>query len=298
MLEMITNTFKNGSILMIALAVGLPSQVFAQSVEDTGSANRIVAGDTLRTLSQEIPAAVCHLHNDIDVAEATELLTESISKFDAVTLALLNGNEEMGIIGGETRRKTVVELEALIEAWTPVHDAALQVLADPTDVDATTVVYDSADYMLEKTFHLQDELESEYANPVEMVQANLMLLEVSGRMAAMTQRMAYEACRVWSHEGSEELIADLNKTIGSYEASMSALSNGMPQLGILPPPTPEIAESLKEVIDGWATIRGYLDEVISGAEISVPVREDLYHQLAVKLHKVEEIEGLYQAYSK
>jgi hypothetical protein len=269
-----------------------------QFVEDTGSANRIVAASYLRTFSQEIPAAVCHLHQGIDVEEATELLIFSVATFDAIALALLDGNEAMGIIGGETRRKTIVELEALIAIWEPVHDAALAVLADPSDAAAAAIVYDSTDVMLEKTYHFLSEIEGEYANPVEVLQSDVMLLEVSGRMAAMTQRMAYEACRVWSGDGTDELISELEKTIQIFEASMGALSNGMPELGVKPPPTPEIAQGLDVVAADWSTIRGYLDQVLSGAAVSVEVREDLYHQLAVKLHKVEEIEGLYQAFSK
>ncbi|MDX8346436.1 type IV pili methyl-accepting chemotaxis transducer N-terminal domain-containing protein [Cognatiyoonia sp. IB215446] len=267
-------------------------------VEDTGAANRIVAGDILRTLSQEIPAAVCHLHNNVDVAEARELLSYSVAKFDAVALALLHGNEEMGIIGGETRRKTVVELEALIETWEPKRIAAMAVLDDPTDATAAEIVYASADEMLEKTYHLLSELEGEYANPVELLASDMMLLEVSGRMAAMTQRMAYEACRVWSGDGDAHALAELDKSISIFEASMDALSNGMPALGVLAPPTPEIEANLEDVASDWEILSGYLSEIRSGADVSLQVREDLYHRLALKLYKVEELEELYQDYSK
>lgn len=269
-----------------------------QFVEDTGAANRIIAGDLLRTLSQEIPAAVCHLHNNVDVAEATELLTKSVTSFDTVTLALLNGDEAMGIVGGETRRKTIVELEALIATWEPKRDAALAVLADPTNAAAAEVVYASADEMLDKTYHLLSELEGEYANPVELLQSDMMLLEVSGRMAAMTQRMAYEACRVWSGDGSADVQAKLDESVSIFEASMGALSNGMPSLGIAAPPTPEIASILEDVSEDWGILSGYLDQVRSDTDVSLEVREDLYHRLAVKLHKVEELEELYQNYSK
>jgi len=267
-------------------------------VEDTGAANRIVAGDILRTLSQEIPAAVCHLHNNVDVAEARELLSYSIAKFDAVSLALLNGNESMGIIGGETRRKTVVELEALIETWEPKRIAAMAVLEDPADAAAAEIVYASADEMLDKTYHLLSELEGEYANPVELLASDMMLLEVSGRMAAMTQRMAYEACRVWSGDGDPHVMEELDKSISIFEASMDALSNGMPALGVLAPPTPEIEANLRDVAADWEMLSGYLDEIRSGADVSLEVREDLYHRLALKLYKVEELEELYQDYSK
>lgn len=267
-------------------------------VEDTGAANRIVAGDILRTLSQEIPAAVCHLHNNVDVAEARELLGTSIAKFDAVAFALLDGNESMGIIGGETRRKTVVELEALIATWEPKRIAAMAVLENPSDAAAAEIVYASADEMLEKTYHLLSELEGEYANPVELLASDMMLLEVSGRMAAMTQRMAYEACRVWSGDGDAHVLAELDKSISIFEASMDALSNGMPALGVAAPPTEEIKANLQDVAADWEILSGYLSEVRSGADVSLAVREDLYHRLALKLYKVEELEELYQDYSK
>ena len=265
---------------------------------DMGAANRVIAADLLRTLSQEIPAAVCYLHHDVDVEEASELLGKSIARFDETVLALLHGDESRGIIGPETLFKVAREIEELIVAWEPIHDAALTVLTDPSDRAAVEVVYDSADRMLDQTYHLLSEIEAEYSNPVELLQSDMLLLEVSGRLAMMTQRMAYEACRVWSGEGNAALIEDLQKTIGQFEVGMRALTDGMPELGIKPAPTAEIAENLKHVASDWSVINGYLETVISGAEMSVDDRANLYHLLAVKLHKVEELEDLYQAYSK
>ncbi|KJZ21132.1 type IV pili methyl-accepting chemotaxis transducer N-terminal domain-containing protein [Loktanella sp. S4079] len=265
---------------------------------DMGAANRVIAADLLRTLSQEIPAATCYLYYGVDVDEARELLETSISKFDKALLALLNGDESMGIIGAEPLPRVVREIEELMATWSPIHDAAEAVLADPSNTDAVTLIFDSADVMLDKTYHLLSEIEAEYSNPVELLQSDMLLLEVSGRLAMMTQRMAYEACRIWSGDGTPELVADLVKTIGHFEAGMDALSNGLPELGIKPAPTPEIAAVLELISSDWSDIRGYLDSVIAGEELSVEVRESLYHLLAVKLHKVEELETLYQDYSK
>lgn len=265
---------------------------------DGGASNRVVAAALLRTLSQEIPAAACHLHNNVDVEEAIEELSYSVAKFDAVLLALLNGNEDMGIAGGEARRKTVAELEALIEAWTPIHDAAVAVLDNPSDRNAVDVIYASTEVMLEKTYHLLTEIQSEYSNPAELLQSDLMLIEISARMAMMTQKMAYEACRVWSNEGNDALVADLTETKQIYKASMDALTNGLPALGIIPPPTPEIADSLAAADADWSIIGGLLDRVVTGDPLTNEERVDLYHRLIVKVHKVEEIENLYQQYSK
>ena len=257
-----------------------------------------VAAALLRTLSQEIPAAACHLHNNVDVEDAVAELSYSVAKFDAVALALLNGNEDMGIIGAETRRKTVAELEALIETWTPIHDAAVAVLDDPSDRTAVDVIYASTDVMLEKTYHLLTEIQSEYSNPAELLQSDLMLIEISARMAMMTQKMAYEACRVWSNEGNDALVADLTETKQIYKASVDALTNGLPALGIIPPPTPEIADSLAAADADWSIIGGLLDRVVAGDPLTNEERLDLYHRLVVKVHKVEGIENLYQEYSK
>ena len=265
---------------------------------DMGAANRVIAADLLRTLSQEIPAAVCYLHHNVGVDEASDLLRSSITQFDTALFALLNGDETLGIIGAERLHRVTVEIEELIATWGPIQNAALTVLDDPSDEAAVTTIFDAADTLLDATYHLLSEIEAEYSNPVELLQSDVLLLEVSGRLAMMTQRMAYEACRIWSGDGSEALIADLQKTISQFEAGMHALTNGMPELGIKPAPTPEIAHNLEFVAADWAVISGYLEAAISGAEMSIADRADLYHLLAVKLHKVEELEVLYQTYSK
>lgn len=267
-------------------------------MHDSGASNRIVAGDLLRELSQEIPAAACHLHNDIDVEEAHELLTTNITVFDVVLDALLNGNPEIGIEGAETSRRTAVEIEHMIADWEPIHDAALKVLEDPDDAESLKIIYDLTDGMFEKTYHLLSVIETEYSKPTEILQEDVMLLEISGRMAAMNQRLAYEACRVWSHEGDPEMIADLRKSMSIYEGSLMALTNGMPSLGIIPPPTEEIAAKLAQIGDHWEEVHTQLEHVASGDEVSVEERFSLYHGLVEKLHKIDELEILYQDHSK
>ena len=267
-------------------------------VADEGAANRIVAGDMLRSLSQEIPAAVCHLHNNIDVAEAAEVLAYSIDAFDTITDALLYGNEEIGIIGEETRRKTIVQLQDLKAAWDPIHIAAQTVLDTPADSEATRTVYESTNSMMDQTYRLLVEIEGEYSNPTEILQTDLMLLEVSGRMAAFNQRLAYEACRVWSHDSNEEMVEDLLKTMSYYESSLEALTLGMPSMGIQPPPTEEIANKLAEIGDHWSEVHDQLVFIAEGNEFPVADREALYHDLIIKLHQIEELEVLYQDHSK
>lgn len=267
-------------------------------VEDTGAANRILAGDILRTLSQEVPAAVCHLHHGVAVPEATDLLRLSIAKFDAITEALRDGNDEMGILGGETARKTTNALNDVIAAWAPVQQAALAVLETPADAAAADVVFASSDRMLDATYLLLSALEGEHANPVELMQSDIMLLEVSGRMVAMTQRMAYEACRVWSGANDEKYVADLTQAKQVFELSLTALTDGMPNLGVEAAPTPEIAAALSDVADDWRWISDTMAAIVAKQDVPEERRAELYSRLAAKLHRAERIAEMYQDYSK
>ncbi|MDO6591425.1 hypothetical protein DS901_09885 [Loktanella sp. D2R18] len=238
-------------------------------ITDHGAANRVVAADLLRTLSQEIPAAVCYLSHDVDVEEASDLLNASVAHFDLAIVALRDGNENLGIIGAERLPRVVREINELVHVWEPIHEAAISVLNDPRDLDAAMLVYASADPMLDATYHLLVEIEAEYSNPVELLQSDMLNLEVSGRMAMFTQRIAYESCRTWAGEGNEEMVADLRKTIGHFEASMAGLTNGLPELGLRPAPTPEIAASLDDIAQVWSDIRRILDAVSAGETTNI-----------------------------
>ncbi len=266
---------------------------------DSDAANRIVAADLLRSLSQEIPAAVCHLHQGISVAEARGLLQHSVETFDRVANALLHGDESLGVIGSEARPRIVMELEALIKDWAPIRDASLTVLAQPDNAEAAQAIYDSNEVMYDKTYKFLAHLEGQYANGSELLASDMMLLEVVGRMAVTNQRLAYDACQVWSHDADAAHIAeDLLKTMSIYENSLTALSVGMPSMGIEPPPSKVISEKLDEIGDHWKEIHDKLIVVSTGVEISIEDREWLYHELAVKLHAIEELERLYENHAK
>lgn len=251
---MTINQFARG--ILIAAIVAMPSLTIAQDepdmldanfVEDTGAALRIEAADEMRVVSQEVPAAVCHLHNGVAPELSAELLVEGVTKFDRVLNALLNGDAEFGIIGGEERSRTIRYLEDLQVSWIDLRTSALIVYDDPADTAAVAAVYEMASMMLEKTSVVLSEIEAEYTNPVELLYADVLLLEVSGRQAMLTQRLSYLACRKWSGSADDAYIELLKTASGQYGFAMQAMLNGAPELGINPPPTEEIATALQSV---------------------------------------------------
>ncbi|MEJ6403235.1 type IV pili methyl-accepting chemotaxis transducer N-terminal domain-containing protein [Yoonia sp. 2307UL14-13] len=270
----------------------------AQFVEDTGAANRIEAGDILRTVSQEVAAAVCHFHNGVAPDLSEKLLNEGIGKFDVMLDALLNGNENLGIVGGEERRKTIALLEQVGASWQPTRDAALGVIAEPTDTSAVNVVYGSATTLLDQTYLLLSELEGEYANPVELLQADVMLLEVSGRQSMLTQRLSYLACRAWSGTADANYKETLATTLSQFDFAMGALRNGMPEMGIMPPPTDEIADLLERAAADWTVIEGHIATMNDADIADTETADALYRMLADKMYTMEEVAHQYALYSK
>ncbi|MEM9787468.1 MAG: type IV pili methyl-accepting chemotaxis transducer N-terminal domain-containing protein [Pseudomonadota bacterium] len=267
-------------------------------VDDTGAAIRIEAGDVLRTVSQEVPAAVCHLHNNVSSELSTKLLREGLDNFDLMVDALLNGNPEFGIVGGEERAKTRRLLEELQAAWGPLRAAGENVLADPSNDSAVEVMYANASEMLEKSYYLLSELEGQYANPVELLYSDAMLLEVSGRQSMLSQRLSFLSCLVWSGAADDTYIELLNTASEQFKFAMGALRNGAPELGIQPPPTEEIAAKLDYMASDFEVISGHLVTVMETGALDTASAESLYAILADKMYTMNEVAHLYAMYSK
>ncbi len=295
----------------IAAACGLPASTMAEGatsllsqihtigfVEDTGAAIRIEAGDALRTISQEVPAAVCHLHNGVAPELSAKLLREGLDNFDLMVDALLNGNPDFGIIGGEERGKTKRLIEEIQASWAPLRTAGEEILSDPSDESAVEVFYANASDMLDKTYYLLSEMEGQYTNPVELLYSDAMLLEVAGRQSMLSQRLSYLSCLVWSGAADDNYVDLLNTAAGQFKFAMAAMQNGAPDLGIQPPPTEEIATKLGEMASDFDVISGHLVTVMDTGNLEAEAASSLYTILADKMYKMDEIAHLYAVYSK
>lgn len=269
-----------------------------QLVEDIGAAERIEAAALLRVLSQEAASAACHMVHDINPAESRDLMVKAKTKFHILLDALQHGNPEMNIIGGETRRKTVMKIEALREAWQPIFDAAVVLLEDPHDADALKLIKANNEAVLASASLLTSELAGEYSNPTELMQADVMLLDFSGRQAMLTQKMAKIACEIWAGNRGEDRLTLLSKIMQTYELTLNALLNGMPAVGILAAPNDDIKAALTKATTDWVDIKAELNIVMADDDVTDAIKAKLFHDLNVAMYDMEHIEHLYVTYSK
>lgn len=267
-------------------------------IQDTGIANRLAVGEVLRSLTQEIPAAACHLHNEINVDDATDLLSAGIEQTTELLDALLHGDIFWGIPFAEERRKTIALIEQLRADWVPIQDAGRRLLDAPANEHDAALVSGAADALLDRTYTLLTTLDAQYSSSAEILSRDVMFIQISGRMTALNQGMARKACQLWSGEMDTEIAADLTQSMQDYEGSLKALSDGLPAMGILPPQTPGIADKLAEIGGVWAQNRPLLASVAAGEEISDQQRFDLYFQLIDERVVLLDLVYLYQDHSK
>ena len=275
-----------------------PAQVDVSFAEDTGEVARIESAEYLRTYTQEVASAACFLYNDIDTGLSSELLRESRVGFEKRLNALIHGNEELGIIGGEQRRKTALKLTKIGEEWAPIADAIDALLADPGNSQAVDVIKAKNMDLFEMTDIIVSDIEAQYANPAIIVQADVLLLEIVGRQAMMTQKIAKDACKVFTGDQSQEVKDLLQGSVQIYEASLDALLNGMPSLGIQPAPTPEIAEQLTAIQSDWATVRPIVDTLVQGGSVDRETQVYLFKHMVEEMVRLEELSHAYVQHSK
>ncbi|MCY4335154.1 MAG: type IV pili methyl-accepting chemotaxis transducer N-terminal domain-containing protein [Litoreibacter sp.] len=295
-----------GLVLSAALAMS-PNLAMAGEAEnitlvsysqDVGASERVAAAGLLRVLSQEAANAACHLGNGIAPQEAGALLTEVKAKFPLTLDALEFGNPTMNINGAESRRKTLEKISAVRAAWDDMKPAAFTLIDTPDDAAALAAVKAQNENLFNVAADLTNEIGGAYANPAELLQTDVLLLDFTSRQAMQTQRMGKLACALWSEGHSSETAEELTSAMGLYEATLSALINGMPAMGILAAPTPEISNGLSQASAAWGQVKSDLNLVLAGGEVDAALKERLFLELNAATRQMREVETLYVAYAK
>lgn len=270
----------------------------AQLVEDIGAAERVDAAGRLRTLTQEVAAAACHLHGDINVEESRKLLHESHDESLRIIDALFNGNTAMNIIGAEEGRKNLEALTAFDTSWAATDAAILRLLDAPHDGPSLAVIKEDNAVLLTNAGTLLSEMSGAYSNPAELLQVDALMLDVAGRQSMLTQKMSKEVCTIWSGNRSDAALEALAGSITMFGFSMTVLHDGEPNLGIKPAPTPEIKAGLEQVMSNWADLQANLNLVMTEEDVSDELKADVFHDLNEKMYHLDEIVHLYAVYAK
>jgi hypothetical protein len=257
--------------------------------DESDGADRIRLAGQLPTLTQQVAAASCALTSDVDVEEAHDVLEAATQKFDRYLAALRHGDEELHVLRPEERRLTLEDIDHVEAEWQAIHGAIDAILVDGHDVESAHIIDDHNLKLLELTNILASDIAGQYAQPFEISTGDLQLMELAGRQRMLTQKMAKDACEIWTGYHAEEGRADLVEAMVIFENSLNALRFGFPAAGIVEAPNDAIRADLDALLERWGVISVNLQTLVDGGELNEDQKYEVFHDLEVELDDLDHL---------
>lgn len=269
-----------------------------QFLEDIGASQRIDFSGKLRMLSQRIPAAACNYAAGIDPDATGAMLFAAAAEFQQIVDALEFGDESLGIIGAEERRKTLIGIRKLRELWEPMFATATEIHESGGSTDQVTTIANQSAEVLEMAKLLVSEISGEYTNPAALLQADALVIDIAGRQRMLSQRMSKNVCLIASGVNVDQATAELNGTAQMFDNSLNALRNGMVDAGINPPPNAQIAEGLEVVVEDWTGLQPIVARAAAGEPLDTEIRGIMFHGANHMTGDMNVVVGMYSEASK
>ncbi len=264
-------------VVSSAFSVAIASGATAQNIaSDVGASERINVAGQLATLSQRIIASACNLNSGVTVRESRAVLQISADQFKRIGDALLYGNRSFGILGEENRPRTLQVVNSLNAAWEPLLEQARQTEVSADDNAGIAALALQSDPLLETANILVSEITGQYADPVALLHADALLIDLAGRQRMLAARMSKDMCLIASGITVEAAKADLAEASALFGDTLSALRNGLPSVGVRPPPTEKIAEGLQFVVEEWDAIQPFIAQAMAGEPLDTAARQRVY----------------------
>lgn len=264
-------------ISAVALTLTMTTGAYAQSIaSDVGASERINVAGQLGTLSQRIIASACNLNSGITVRESQAVLKISADQFSRISDALLYGNRSFGILGEEDRARTLQVIDRLNRSWVPLLDEARDTAVAGNDSARIQSLAEQSDPMLSTANILVSEITGQYADPVALLHADALLIDLAGRQRMLAARMSKDMCLIASGVTVEQAQADLAESSALFADTLSALRNGLPSVGVRPPPTEKIADGLQFVVEEWDAMQPFLARALASEALDTADRQRVY----------------------
>lgn len=290
--------FPIAALTLASAAEAQETSAKARYAKEIGASERINYSGKLRMLSQRVVATSCNAAAGIAPGKSEKALHDATAEFNKIIKALEFGDPDLGIKGEEKRKKTIRRIGMLNELWGPMvvelgavehHEASQELI--PTIADESGPLLDMAKLLV-------SDLSAQYSDPHSLVQANAMLVDISGRQRMLAQRMSKNVCLLASGVNIETAKPELEKTAQIFETSLNALQSGMQSVGINPPPNAAIADGLAVVAQDWNTLKPFVNAALAGEPLSDADREMVFLGMNQMTGNMNKVVGMYSDASK
>lgn len=257
--------------MTLAMSTGSHAQ---NIISDVGASERINVAGQLGTLSQRAIGAACNLNAGVSVRESKAILQISTDQFSRITDALLYGNRSFGILGEEGRPKTLRLIENLNSVWSPLIEQARSTTVDESD--RIKSLAEQSEPLMDVANLLVTEITGQYADPVALLHADALLIDLAGRQRILAASMSKDMCLIASGITVDTAKADLQEASELFSDTLTALRNGMPSVGVRPPPTEKISDGLQFVVEEWEAIQPFIARAMAGETLDAAERQRVY----------------------
>ncbi|MFQ1701416.1 type IV pili methyl-accepting chemotaxis transducer N-terminal domain-containing protein [Loktanella agnita] len=296
-----THTRLRHALCMFAVVATTGSTAIAQGTSQSAGvylagAERIVVGDDIRSLSQQIAVAACLHDANVDANTYGTVMTQSMAEYDALMDALINGNPAVGIDVAEDDRKILAALRGLSLQWDRFNAAVDAKLAGSTEGSGPDFVSRQNLNVMHSSKYLISELISRYSIPPALLQSDAFTLNIATRQRSLAMQIAKEACGVITGNRTLGNQNRLENAMTRFDLSLTALVNGFPAAGVSPAPTPEIRSDLTDIMATWTTAKTQLGTVSGPGDAATAAR--IYEQMRDISGQLDNLIPLYVTASK
>ena len=281
-----------------------------------GSRIRVNLSGRMRHITQEVAAAACSLNAGFDTGVSTGRLVTSRAEFDRIFTSLSHGNNRLGIPSREDAFRVKRGLTELLKVWASTSVTTLKMLTADDIAAFSDIVASNAQQQALVTQALSEEFIAEYVNPSELLAADALTVSIAGRQLKLIRQMEKESCGVLSDDSNYGTRADIDASMAMFEVSLAALKSGLPNAGVIAPPSDAIARQVAAVEalwtdqkamlqtelkstsgdqDAWITLRDQFDVLFSASErlvalymLAAPGKDDAF-KLAISSYATEEL---------
>jgi hypothetical protein len=287
---------KFAALLAVAYPAAIVPSVASgqeQATIEENAEQRINFSGKLRMLSQRVPSAACHFARGIDVEGSDALLVGATAEFEKILLGLEFGDADLNIQQPEANRRTLVLIAELRSRWEPLKAAAEAVANGTATAADRNYVLNENIPVLQAAQLLVERLVQQYSNPNATTFAALVLVDISGRQRMLTQKMSKESCILEGDFETAVTVDDLSSTMRIFENSLGALRNGMPEVGVRPPPNETISSGLDGVLNDWYSEIRFVEVVLAINVLCYDENSLKFQRLTVTMANMNTVVGMY-----
>lgn len=249
-----------------AVSAELANQPADVSLAADGARKINLAGRQ-RMLTQRMAKAACFVALGVETERHREMMRAAHDLFDRTLLGLREGDAEQGL-AAESNEKVLEGLTRVRRLWRRYGREIERGSGEASMLEdrLSRIAELNMPILVEmnKTVTLTERAYSNRAIPIHKA----VVLNISGRQRMLTQKMTKELCLATKGHAPVEMRLALDGTIALFEASLAALIEGAPDVGIQAPNGVALRNQLAYVLSLWTKVAPLYRAVAEGGSLS------------------------------